>query len=85
MPTDPSHDRPDYGGIKGPAQYDIQYFEDTDEAQANATRPTADIESNELHAGSGKVCEHCHQPIEPGADVRKMLNGGYVHELCPAH
>lgn len=43
----------------------------------------AEIESNELHAGVGTICSHCGQKIVAGEDVRKTVQGAYVHENCP--
>jgi hypothetical protein len=43
----------------------------------------ADFEENALHA-AGRTCARCGRPIEPGADVRRTVSGGYQHEVCPA-
>jgi hypothetical protein len=83
MTKDPAHNHPDYGGIRGGAKYDVMHFEDTNEDQELGYNATEEVESNELHAATGTICEHCKQPIADGAEVRRLVSGGYVHELCP--
>jgi hypothetical protein len=39
-------------------------------------------EDNELHA-SGQVCARCGTVINATQDVRRLLDGGWVHEVCP--
>ncbi len=41
-----------------------------------------DPESNELHA-VGQVCQRCGQTITAGQDVRRRLDGQWVHDECP--
>jgi hypothetical protein len=41
-----------------------------------------DAESNELHV-DGKVCERCGMAITVGQDARRLIDGNYVHEVCP--
>ena len=41
-----------------------------------------DPEDNELHA-AGQVCERCEQVITASQDVRRLLDGHFVHEVCP--
>ena len=41
-----------------------------------------DAEDNELHA-PGEVCARCHQSIAAGQDVRRQVDGSWVHEVCP--
>jgi hypothetical protein len=33
---------------------------------------------------AGRCCGRCGQPIAPGQDVRRRVNGTWVHESCPA-
>lgn len=44
---------------------------------------SGDWDSNELHA-AGQTCARCGQVIEPSQDVRRLVNGQWVHEVCPA-
>ncbi len=37
---------------------------------------------NELHA-PGEVCARCGAEITPGQDVRRRLDGRWIHEICP--
>jgi hypothetical protein len=41
-----------------------------------------DAEDNELHA-SGQLCERCGTVISATQDVRRLLDGHFVHEVCP--
>jgi hypothetical protein len=41
-----------------------------------------DPESNELHA-VGQVCQRCGQTITAVQDVRRRLDGQWVHDECP--
>jgi hypothetical protein len=41
-----------------------------------------DREDNELHA-SGQVCERCGTVITATQEVRRLLDGHWVHEVCP--
>jgi hypothetical protein len=41
-----------------------------------------EAESNELHA-PGKVCGICGQTIIAGQDVRRRVDGTWMHEVCP--
>jgi hypothetical protein len=41
-----------------------------------------DAESNEAHA-AGQVCERCGQVITAVQDVRRRLDGQWVHDECP--
>jgi hypothetical protein len=41
-----------------------------------------DPEDNELHA-AGQVCERCEQVITASQDVRRLVDGHFVHEVCP--
>ena len=75
-------DQPGYEDLDMRARYATQHFAEADE-QGESADLEADIESNELHAAAGQTCTHCGKPIAAGADVRKTLKGGYVHELCP--
>ena len=83
MAKDHTHDHPDYGKIRMGAAFAAGEFEEADELDEAGNPTDAEIASNELHAAAGQVCGHCGQPIAPGADVRKTVKGGYVHETCP--
>ena len=37
---------------------------------------------NELHA-PGEVCARCGAEITSGQDVRRRLDGRWMHEICP--
>ena len=39
-------------------------------------------DDNELHA-PGEVCARCGAAIAPGQDVRRRLDGQWIHEICP--
>lgn len=41
-----------------------------------------EVDDNEAHA-PGMVCVHCGAVITAGQDVRRRLDGQWVHELCP--
>jgi hypothetical protein len=41
-----------------------------------------DAESNEAHA-AGQTCERCGQVITAVQDVRRRLDGQWVHDECP--
>jgi hypothetical protein len=41
-----------------------------------------DAEENELRA-PGEVCARCHQTITAGQDVRRRVDGTWMHEVCP--
>ena len=78
-------DHPDYGHIRGMAQYATEHFEESTELDEAALDPRLDVESNELKGAAGEVCVRCKQPIEPGVDVRRTASGSYEHEVCPFH
>jgi hypothetical protein len=39
-------------------------------------------DDNELQA-PGEVCARCGAAIAPGQDVRRRLDGQWIHEICP--
>jgi hypothetical protein len=41
-----------------------------------------DAEGNEAHA-AGEICERCGGAITPNQDVRKVVSGRWIHEVCP--
>ena len=41
-----------------------------------------DPENNELHV-SGQVCQRCGTPITAVQEARRLLDGHWVHEICP--
>jgi hypothetical protein len=43
-----------------------------------------DPEENELRA-PGQICERCGQIITATQDVRRLLDGHFIHEVCPGH
>lgn len=43
-----------------------------------------DPEDNELHA-PGQVCERCGSAIVAMQETRRLLDGHWVHEVCPIH
>jgi hypothetical protein len=55
------------------------------EAEEQAVDPHADMESNELRAGEGRICPLCDRAITHGQYVRKRVDGTYQHEDCPPH
>ena len=85
MTQDPTKKHPDYGHIRGTAQYAAEHFEEATEVDEMGGDPFGDVESNELKAAAGQVCVRCKEPIEPGTDVRRTGSGGYEHEVCPFH
>jgi hypothetical protein len=42
------------------------------------------LEDNELHV-QGQVCERCGSPITAIQESRRLLDGHWVHEICPVH
>ena len=42
------------------------------------------LEDNELHA-SGQVCGRCGTAITAMQEARRLLDGRWVHEVCPVH
>jgi hypothetical protein len=77
---DPNH--PEFNRVRARAAWGVKPFEQSDEHDS-ALDPMADIAGNELHAGVGTACEVCGKPIESGSDVRRRVDGGYQHEICP--
>jgi hypothetical protein len=51
-------------------------------AEREVNRP--DVEDNELHA-PGQVCERCGSGIIAMQEARRLLDGHWVHEVCPVH
>ena len=43
-----------------------------------------DPEDNELHA-AGQVCNRCGTAITGTEEARRLLDGHWVHEVCPIH
>ena len=43
-----------------------------------------DPEDNELHA-PGQVCARCGSGITAMQETRRLLDGHWVHEVCPVH
>jgi len=76
--------RPDYGRIRGGAQWAVEPFEETGELDEAGVDATADIESNELHGAAGQACARCGRPLDPRVETRRTAAGDYVHESCPA-
>jgi len=76
--------RPDYGRIRGGAQWAVEPFEETDERQEAGADREADVESNELHGAAGLVCARCGRPLDARTESRRTAAGEYVHESCPA-
>jgi len=42
------------------------------------------LEDNELHA-QGQVCKRCGRAITSTEEARRLLDGRWVHEICPIH
>ena len=76
--------RPDYGRIRGGAQWSVEPFEETGERQEAGADLAVDIESNELHGATGLVCARCGRPLDARVETRRTAKGDYVHESCPA-
>jgi len=76
--------RPDYGRIRGGAQWAVEPFEETGELQDAGADSTADVESNELHGAAGLSCARCGRPLDDKSETRRTAKGDYVHESCPA-
>jgi hypothetical protein len=76
--------RPDYGRIRGGAQWAVEPFEETGELQEAGADPAGDVESNELHGAAGLVCGRCGRPLDGTTETRRTAAGDYVHESCPA-
>ena len=43
-----------------------------------------DPEDNELHA-PGQACQRCGMAITATQEARRLLDGHWVHEICPIH
>jgi len=43
-----------------------------------------DPEDNELHV-PGHVCQRCGSQISATQDARMLLDGHWIHEVCPVH
>ena len=78
---------PDFGG----REIEEGLFEDLggtreEYAQEHTQQPIdeggLEVDDNEAHA-PGMVCVHCGAVITAGQDVRRRLDGQWVHELCP--
>ena len=76
--------RPDYGRIRGGAQWAVEPFEETGEVDDTGEDSMADLESNELHGAAGLVCARCGRPLDGRTETRRTAKGDYVHESCPA-
>jgi hypothetical protein len=85
MTGDPTHDHPDYGHIRGMAQYATEHFEEETEVDDAAVDPAIDVDSNELKVPAGQVCARCGQAIGAESYVRRTASGAYEHEMCPVH
>lgn len=55
-------------------------FAEHQQAEEETHHPA--FESNEAHH-PGAVCDHCGAVIGPSEDVRRTVEGRWVHELCP--
>jgi hypothetical protein len=82
---EPRSDHPAEGANLPPPG--IQTTPDTEEAGEHLLSPdarfdSAELESNELHAG-GQTCARCGRTFQPGEDVRRTLSGAYQHDFCP--
>ena len=75
-----------------PPNFGGREFEEGLQEDMGAPRPehgrpeddeSGDYDSNELH-GVGQTCALCGAVIEPGQDVRRHLDGKWLHEACPA-
>jgi hypothetical protein len=53
-------------------------------AQSRAEREILylDAESNEAHA-AGKICERCGAEMTARQDARRLVDGNWIHEVCP--
>jgi hypothetical protein len=63
---------------EGLAEHEIVEEHDREDRELAYLEP----EDNEAHA-AGKVCERCGAVITAGQDVRLLLDGHWVHEVCP--
>jgi hypothetical protein len=52
-------------------------------ADEHRVDPHADMDSNELRAGEGRICPVCDRAIVHGQYVRKRVDGTFQHEDCP--
>jgi len=74
---------PDFGG----RQIEEGVTEDlgaprTEHAIAHDDEDSSEWSDNEAHA-PGMTCALCGALISPGQDVRRRLDGQWVHEVCP--
>jgi len=56
------------------------YEHEAAEREVNSLTP----EDNELHA-PGQVCNRCGSGIIATQEARRLLDGHWVHEVCPIH
>jgi hypothetical protein len=78
---------PDFGG----REIEEGLFEDLggtreeyaeEHAQVPGVEAGSEVDDNEAHA-PGMVCVHCSAVITAGQDVRRRVDGQWVHEVCP--
>jgi hypothetical protein len=73
---------PDFGG----REFEEGIAEDLGKARPekhpHEDNEAGDYDDNELHA-AGQTCARCGQVIEAGQDVRRRVDGQWVHEVCP--
>jgi hypothetical protein len=62
--------------------YDEGEREVQEEERRDRDRVRLEPEDNELRA-PGQVCARCGQVITATQDVRRLLDGRYMHEVCP--
>jgi hypothetical protein len=69
-------------GPVAPGPEDLAEREARERAEADEEVEYLDPESNEAHA-PGQVCERCGAMITASQDARRLLDGHWVHEVCP--
>jgi len=74
---------PDFGG----REIEEGMLEDlggprTEHAPDHQDEAGSGVDDNEAHA-PGVACGHCGAVITAGQDVRRRVDGEWVHEVCP--
>ena len=65
-----------------PSKESLRYRDEReDERERNPDGPTDDNAAT----APGKICERCGELITARQDVRRRVNGEWIHEACPIH
>ena len=79
----PGRTRPQPDGVLPPDREDAPARETGQHERQGQEVEYLDPEDNEAHA-PGTVCERCGAVITAGQDARRLPDGQWIHEVCPA-